>query len=760
MTVIINLRSNSYDGTTILAPSSYDEVGRAVASAGDFDGDGFDDLLVLDRRDQEYYDRGAVVVFTGGPETLTREFAFGGTREYNFFGASLASIGDFNGDGFDDIAASDGGSDEILVDFGRAAGDENSGFRITGGGSEVDSAGDMNADGYDDMLIGTGEGAFVLFGKPGGSGDIDLTNLPAGAGFEIEEASPGDQAGVSVASAGDVNGDGFDDIVIGAPQNDAGGVDAGAAYVLFGKAGGFGTVDLGAIAPGQGFSMRGVAFEQVGRIVASAGDINGDGYDDVAVTGVENRVYVVFGKSGGFGNIKLATLAPGEGFEITHNGSAIGADAIDSAGDIDGDGYDDLLIGRPNEDGRGEAYVIYGRAGGFEGIDLDNLDPNDGFVLRGGLGDNAGVSVAGAGDLNGDGYDDIAIGAPDNSGGDAPETDAVFVIYGGERFAATDFRGGLGDDRAVGGTREDFLSGGAGRDILSGRAADDFLRGGNGDDVLGGGEGDDRLDGGQGVDTASYTSATQAVTIDLSLGAQDTIGAGTDTLISIENVTGSAYADSLAGSSGRNLIEGGGGDDFLEGRGGGDRFEGGDGVDTVSYAWSAVGVRASLNTRALQDTNVGVDRFIGVENLTGSAANDVLGGSAGENLLRGGAGDDRLVGNAGVDRLVGGAGRDDFVFRDGDSGFAVSIADRILDFSRSDGDKINLGLMDAIEQTAANEAFTFIGTAAFSGAAGELRYTVLDGQAVVRADIDGDRIADFTLVVENRTELAAVDFVL
>ena len=181
----------------------------------------------------------------------------------------------------------------------------------------------------------------------------------------------------------------------------------------------------------------------------------------------------------------------------------------------------------------------------------------------------------------------------------------------------------------------------------------------------------------------------------------------------------------------------------------------------MSYAWASTGVRASLNTREPQQTNVGLDRFIGVENLRGTAADDVLAGNADANWLFGGAGDDRLIGNGSGDIMYGGAGRDLFVLRPGDSGVgAAGAADGIADFSRSDGDRIDLRRIDAIVGTGTNEAFTFIGTASFSGQAGELRYSGNGTQKVVRGDIDGDRIADFAIVVFPVNALDATDFIL
>ena len=201
-------------------------------------------------------------------------------------------------------------------------------------------------------------------------------------------------------------------------------------------------------------------------------------------------------------------------------------------------------------------------------------------------------------------------------------------------------------------------------DQLSGNADDNLLSGGQGDDTLSGGDGDDTLIGGDGRDTASYATASSAVRVSLALQdrSQDTGGAGDDRLSSMENLLGSAYADSLSGDGGDNRIDGGGGDD---------RLAGGLGVDTAVYASAAAGVRVSLATSRIQNTGAGGrDVLAGFENLEGSAFGDGLRGNAASNRLIGGGGADTLIASAGNDSLDGGEGSDTVSY----AGFTTAIS--------------------------------------------------------------------------------------
>jgi hypothetical protein len=399
-------------------------------------------------------------------------------------GWSVSAAGDVNGDGFDDLivgapTGDNGGFDagEAYIVFGKASGfgtidltslSLSAGLIIQGdaafdhAGRSVSAAGDVNGDGVGDIIIGAPFGddggsnageAYVVFGKASGFGTLvlDLSALPASDGFIIQGDAANDWAASQVSSAGDVNGDGFDDLIIGAPNGDDGGTDAGEAYVVFGKASGFGTIDLTDLTASDGFIIQGdILSDRAGWSVSSAGDVNGDGLDDLIV-GVPfgddggtdaGEAYVLFGKTTGFGVptggrqvLDLTGLAPSDGFVIQGD---TGIDetglSVSSAGDVNGDGFDDLIVGAVlGDDGganAGEAYVVFGKASGFGTIDLTSLTASQGFIIQGDApADQAGLSVSAAGDVNGDGFADLIVGAPfgDNGGIDAGE---AYVVFG------------------------------------------------------------------------------------------------------------------------------------------------------------------------------------------------------------------------------------------------------------------------------------------------------------------------------------------
>ena len=288
-------------------------------------------------------------------------------------------------------------------------------------------------------------------------------------------------------------------------------------------------------------------------------------------------------------------------------------------------------------------------------------------------------------------------------------------------------------------------------DVLRGDAGANQLRGFAGADTLEGRGGGDLLDGGAGIDTAVYA---MPVTIDLALAVQ---GNG-DRLISIENVTGSDFADRLFGDDRANILSGGGGDDWLEGRGGGDTLDGGTGVDTVSYASAGGGVTVQLESGRASSADSGSDRLIAIENITGSGFDDVLRGSAGTNVIDGGDGADRIIGLGGADRLTGGAGADAFVFTSiGDS--LPGAPDVITDFT-SGSDRIDLSGIDAMLGRSGNQHFAFIGGAAFTGP-GQLRIEAAAGGGfTIFGNVDADLAPDFAVSAFAGAPLTAADFVL
>ncbi|BBK31414.1 FG-GAP repeat protein [Stella humosa] len=336
------------------------------------------------------------------------------------------------------------------------AGEDGSGFSVHG-------AGDVNGDGIDDIVVGARKASpdrlnagvsYVVFGTTAGfSPSFELSSLDGGNGFAIHGASIGDYLGFSVSAAGDINGDGIDDVIIGAPYATPHASYSGAAYVVFGATGGFAAVlQASSIGVGNGFQIHAddvpneANYWKAGRSVSGAGDVNGDGIDDVIVGQPylgSGASYVVFGSTAGFGTVELSALDGGNGFAIDgeQNGDESGR-AVSAAGDVNGDGIDDLVIGAPAVGfpyDTGASYVVFGTTAGFApSMNLASLDGSNGFAINA-VADRFrnGRSVAGAGDVNGDGVDDLIVGDSDGNvyGGDPG---ASYVVFGNTAgFAAS-----------------------------------------------------------------------------------------------------------------------------------------------------------------------------------------------------------------------------------------------------------------------------------------------------------------------------------
>jgi hypothetical protein len=412
-------------------------------------------------------------------------------------GRSVSSAGDVNGDGIDDIligaayAAPDGANNagETYVVFGKDTAfdaaidladlDGSDGFVLNGidqydqSGRSVSSAGDVNGDGIDDIMIGAlwanyaGE-TYVVFGKDTAfDAAIDLADLDGSDGFVFNGIDQSDYSGYSVSSAGDVNGDGIDDILIGAFLADPdGATSAGETYVVFGKDTAFdAAIDLSDLNGSNGFVLNGIDGQDYsGQSVSSAGDVNGDGIDDILIGAYgadpdgafsAGETYVVFGKDTGFdAAIDLSDLDGSNGFVL--NGidqNDLSGYSVSSAGDVNGDGIDDILIGAflAAPDGAnyaGETYVVFGKDTAFDAaIDLADLDGSDGFVFNGiDESDYSGWSVSTAGDVNGDGIDDILIGAAYAAPDGANYAGETYVVFGGaDLLAAYDAADGVAD---------------------------------------------------------------------------------------------------------------------------------------------------------------------------------------------------------------------------------------------------------------------------------------------------------------------------
>ena len=561
---------NGTNGFRLDGVTTGDNSGLSVASAGDVNGDGYDDLIVGARfADPNGNASGSSYVVFGrasGFDSTLNLSALDGGNGFRLDGVagsesgiSVASAGDVNGDGYDDLiigayaaSFSHQYSGSSYVVFGRASGfassinlstlDGSTGFRLDGAaavdysGSSVSSAGDVNGDGYDDLIIGaTGAdlnggssgSSYVVFGRASGFASTSTLNTLDGTnGFRLDGVTTNDTSGSSVSSAGDVNGDGYDDLIIGARAADPNGGGSGSSYVVFGRASGFASsINLSTLDGSTGFRLDGVTANDVsGSSVASAGDVNGDGYDDLIVGasqadpngGGSGSSYVVFGRASGFASsVNLSTLNGSTGFRLDgvtmNDRSGI---SVASAGDVNGDGYDDLIVGAsqadPNGPDSGSSYVVFGRASGFaSSVNLSTLNGSTGFRLDGvTMNDRSGISVASAGDVNGDGYDDLIIGAGGADPSGVQDAGSSYVVYG---FATAvgniDVVGSSADNTTTLTALQRGVDGGAGNDSLTGNASANTLIGGQGNDTLNGAGGNDVLIGGVGNDVLVYDAA-------------------------------------------------------------------------------------------------------------------------------------------------------------------------------------------------------------------------------------------------------------
>jgi hypothetical protein len=386
---------------------------------------------------------GRAHLYLGGPAADSiPDLTMTGAAAYDYFGFSVGTAGDVNNDGYDDwlvgaMQNDAGGNDAgaVYLYLGGETPDATPDLVLVGAaandlfGTTVGPAGDVNADDYDDFIVG------ARYNDAGGSnagrvyvyfGGATLPKVPA---WTLTGAAAGQQFGNSAGAAGDVNGDGYADVVVGAPGDDVFGTDAGAAYVFFGGTSPDAVADV---------TMYGAtAFDYYGLAVGGAGDVNGDGYADWIVGAPLNdtggndigRAYVFWGGATPDAGPDLALPGVAAADEFGH--------AVGTAGDVNGDGYSDVVVGAYRNDTAGgtagAAYVFYG------GVAADTVA--DVTLLGESSNDTFGSSVGTAGDVFGNGCPDVIVGAPYSDRGGVSQSGAAYV-FDFDRYTVVSPNGG------------------------------------------------------------------------------------------------------------------------------------------------------------------------------------------------------------------------------------------------------------------------------------------------------------------------------
>lgn len=501
------------DGFAITGTAG-EQLGSMVASWGDADGDGFDDLLIG-------RGSGSPVGWHEWTGSLSPGLATTGI-------AILSGIGDFDGDGTIDYIVGEPGA---ASNAGDAFIPGIPGLSFTSMlanqkfGSSVAGIGDINGDGLSDILVGApGTGvdkgaAYVVFGGSSGVIDISTTVTMAGSGFKIDGSAINDMLGSEVSSAGDFNKDGYADFVISEPGQDR-------LHIAFGGSA-IGGVTLG----GGTMTIDGILTGPDSKIpVMSIGDVNGDGVSDLmfgadGANGGKGAAYIVYGSAAKSvtTDITVAGITGSVGFriDITDAGSKLeGGGAV---GDFNGDGIGDISVVIRTGD-MADFYVIYGVPGARGNLTQTLLDdPNVAFhmtydLTAAGLANPATdpfrFEISSAGDVDGDGFDDLAIGTPDAAGGNGE----VLVVYGGpdtnDLFNGTIHVAGITTPLI---TDNDVIANGINQSLVGDIDNNNLNQNGFAGISFSGGAGDDTLvvnnavlgniDGGTGFDVLNFTGA-------------------------------------------------------------------------------------------------------------------------------------------------------------------------------------------------------------------------------------------------------------
>ena len=538
------------NGRTASSQTGSQYMMQGVVNVGDVNGDGFDDFtLVENTGGAKYvvYGRAgltAVELSTLTTVGSTNGFIISGGTYYN------TAAGDYNGDGLNDILVQDATTGTYVVlgsttspgAISVATMAASQGFKITSNYNAVAPTfiGDVNGDGLDDLMVnfevgGTGVyGNYVLYG----STSTSAVTLPTGQtgtfsnGFFINTGNTSlVSGGRTFAKSGDFNGDGYSDFVLNT-HNATNAALAVPEYVFFGGSNltGITSSSMSVAGSGRGFAIIGLTGNHQAFYSTTTGDINGDGLDDMIFNDNATNAYVLFGKTSD-APVQISNLAAGSGgFAINGNLSD-----VDVVGDFNGDGLADMVVTNGgtqiNGGNYGAAYLVYGRTT-TSAIDLTNMAPSNGFRINGVtlVGVNFGQSVSAGGDINGDGFADLIITAPADDPTGRTDAGISRVIFGGPTaLNSMTFQAANGD--AIGTTAANTLTGTSGANQIVASDGNDTLVGAGGADVLYGGRGDDtivinasnitalatnsgnaaqaiaRIDGGSGTDTLEITAS-------------------------------------------------------------------------------------------------------------------------------------------------------------------------------------------------------------------------------------------------------------
>ena len=477
---------------------------------------------------------------------------------------------------------------------------------------------------------------------------------------------------------------------------------------------------------------------------------------------------------GGNGN---DTLYGGGGNDVLEGGA--GGDYLDGGAGIDtmaGGLGDDVYVANEVGDavvenpGEGTDEVRTSRSAYSLGANLENLTGTSaaGQTLNGNSLDNVIVGAAGNDVIDGKGGSDTMAGGKGDDTYYATHAGDVVVELAGQ---GTDTIFTPLANYTMTGNVENLVGVSGGAQNIIGNVLDNVITTGTGNDTLDGKGGADTMSGGTGNDTYFVNDVGDMVI--------ENVGEGTDTVRSyisytlgdhLENLyllgdagltgTGNALDNSITATGGDDELYGLDGNDTIDAKGGNDTIHGGDGADIVRAGDGADLVHGEAGNDELRG-QAGNDTLNGNEGddiLRGEGGLDTLNGDAGNDTLNGGGGADTINGGAGRDLLYGGLGNDTFVFADGDTSAARAEADRIFDWAT--GDKIDLSAMDADTTLGGNQAFTFIGNAAFSGTAGELNYTQAGAFTYLEGDTNGDGSADFSIRIDGTHAFNGGEFVL